>query len=224
MQRMINDSTTRMMHDHGVRIERTAPRQQRISRIAHTGAYASGSAPIRHITPPVGRSATLRYVRMGLGWAPFDNTGARPAADLDATALLFDGHRLLDAVYFAQLSSGDNSVRHHGTGHLGDGLGESEIITVDLSRAHPRVTTVLFLVTAYDRHTLDRVPGACCRLVDGVSSAELAYLDLTRTARTGMVVAALHRGRGGWQLRRIARPISATHPLEAVPLIADHLV
>ncbi|MGX1776702.1 TerD family protein [Nocardia brasiliensis] len=222
MQRTSNDATTRLMSDHGVRIGRSQQRQQRISRIAHTGAYASGSAPVRNIEPPVGRSATLRYVRMGLGWAPFD--GAHLVADLDATALLFDGHRLLDAVYFAQLTSGDNAVRHHGTGHLGTGHGDSEIITADLSRAHPRVSTVLFVVTSYLHHTFDRVPDAYCRVVDGVSRTELAYLDLTRTAHTGMVVAAVHRTGHGWKLRRIARPITATHPLEAVPLIGVHLV
>ncbi|WP_069160327.1 TerD family protein [Nocardia altamirensis] len=204
-------------------------RSQPVFRIAHTGTQLPGAAPVRTPRPPADRSSTLRYVRMGLGWDALPrhtHAGHRAAtADLDATALLFAGNTLIDAVYFAKLTSTDGSVRHLGDNRTGNGRGEKEIITVDLSRVPATLTTVLFVVTSYHEHPFDAIGNAFCRMVDGVSDTELSYLDLSTAGTfTGMLVAALHRDGDTWTLRTIDKPVSATHPVEAVPHLAEHLI
>ncbi|NEW39953.1 stress protein [Nocardia cyriacigeorgica] len=172
---------------------------------------------------------TLDLVRLGLGWDPVPGHthvgGAAAPADLDAAALLFDhDHHLLDAVYFAQLNSNDGSVRHLGDSMTGEGGGENEVITVDLSRIHPQVATVVLVVTSYHGHSFDTIRNAFCRLVDAGTGAELAHLDLHGGGpHTGMVMAKLYLAATGWKLQAVGEPIFATHPGEAVHQLTHHL-
>ncbi|MFE3445929.1 TerD family protein [Nocardia sp. NPDC059180] len=172
---------------------------------------------------------TLDLVRLGLGWDPVPGHthvgGAATPADLDAAALLFDhDHHLLDAVYFAQLNSNDGSVRHLGDSMTGEGGGENEVITVDLSRIHPQVATVVLVVTSYHGHSFDTIRNAFCRLVDAATGAQLAHLDLHGGGpHTGMVMAKLYLAATGWKLQAIGEPIYATHPGEAVHQLTHHL-
>lgn len=221
-----NESANRPRTGHRVRIGRSSTRRQSISRIAHPVGQGPVTAPLAGFEPPgAGHNDTVRHVRMGLGWGRAGGDGAIPsgAADLDAAALVFDGHTLLDAVYFDRLTSDDNAIRHHGGSLLSTGAGECEVITADLSRVHPRATAIVFVVTSYHRHTFDAVPNAYCRIMDGITRAELSFLDLTSTATTGMVVAAVQRTAAGWRLRPIGHPVNASHPLETLPALTKHL-
>ncbi|MGV9414026.1 TerD family protein [Nocardia sp. NPDC003693] len=221
-----NESANRPRTGHRVRIGRSSTRRQSISRIAHPAGQIPGTVPLPGLEPPgAAHNPTVRHVRMGLGWGRSGaNGGTRSdAADLDAAALVFAGRTLLDAVYFDRLISGDNAIRHHGSALRSTGAGECEVITADLSRVHPAATAIVFAVTSYHRHTFDTVPNAYCRIMDGVSRAELSFLDLTTTPATGMLVAAVLRTSAGWRLRPIGYPVTATHPLETLPALTKHL-
>ncbi len=176
-----------------------------------------------------GAGPTLDMVRLGLGWDPVPGHtlagGAATPADLDAAALMFDhDHHLLDAVYFAQLSSNDGAVRHLGDSMTGEGGGENEVVTVDLSRIHPQVATVILVVTSYHGHSFDSIRNAFCRVVDAGTGAELAHLDLHGGGpHTGMVMAKLYLAATGWKMQAIGEPIYATHPGEAVHQLTHHL-
>ncbi|WP_167769034.1 TerD family protein [Nocardia sp. CS682] len=174
----------------------------------------------------LGVCRTLRYVRLGLWWDPLPRRtrlGRRGIpADLDASVLLFADRQLIDAVYFGQLTSRDGAVRHHGDNLTGDGRGENESITVDLTRTRRRLTTAIFVVTSYHGHQLRTVRNALCHLTDGTTT--LARLDLTdHGTHTGMVVAMLCRRADCWRLDAIGAPIAATHPVEAVPYLIEYL-
>ncbi|MGF6884402.1 stress response protein SCP2 [Nocardia sp. GAS34] len=174
------------------------------------------------------RKGELAMVKMALGWDPVRVHGARGMRkveiDLDASALLFVGHNLVDAAFFQQLSARNGTVRHSGDNLTGEGEGDNEVITVDLARLPQQVTAVVFVVTSYAGHTFERVRNAFWRMIDGTSGAELARGSLRSGGQhTGMVVAKVYRDDGIWRLGAIGAPIEAGHPVEAVPQVTPYL-
>jgi tellurium resistance protein TerZ len=162
----------------------------------------------------------LEHLRVALGWDPVRRSWPGAAAkdiDLNVAALLFAEDHITDVVYHQQLSSRDGSIRHCGDSTTGEGKGDNEVITVDLSRISPQITTVLFLVTSYTGQTFDQIENAFCRVVDTVSGAEIAHYDLSADAsHTGLVMGKVARDSGMWRFEPIGEAIRAQHPLEAI--------
>lgn len=218
-----------VLAEHQVRIGAPATSRPQLEATPLTMGQTLGLAPGQAVRLQTDTGESLDLVRLGLGWDPMP--GATYAADtathadLDAAALLFaHDHRLLDAVYFDQLTSNDGSTRHLGDSMTGHGRGENEVIAVDLSRIHAQVATVVLIVTSYNGHNFDTVRNAFCRLVDGSSDSVLAHLDLNGGGQhTGMVMAKLYLAATGWKLQAIGEPLAATHPGEAVPHLTHHL-
>lgn len=165
----------------------------------------------------------LTKVRMGLGWDPLKQRGVFGSRssniDLDASAVLFAGNELIDVCYFRQLKSKDGSIKHLGDNLTGEGEGDDETITVDLSRIPGQITSVLFIVTSYRGHTFDQLSNAFCRLIDAPSNSELARytLDGAGMSYTAMVMAKIFRSSGDWKLQAIGEGMQAKHPGEAAP-------
>ncbi|MGK8524300.1 TerD family protein [Nocardia asteroides] len=172
------------------------------------------------------RRTRLEHLRMALGWDPVRRSWFGSNAediDLNAAALLFAGDRVINVVYHQQLSSRDGSVRHLGDSTTGEGKGDNEVITVDLSRIPPQITTIVFLVTSYTGQTFDQIENAFCRVVDTVSGEEIARHDLRDAARTGLVMGKVSRTGSGWRFDPIGEAIRAQHPVEAIPQMARFL-
>lgn len=170
----------------------------------------------------------LTQVRMGLGWDPIRRGlfgGRTPEVDLDASAVLFADHQVADVCYYGQLSSKDGSIRHNGDNRTGEGDGDDEVISVDLTRIPAHISTILFIVTSYKGHTFDQLSNAFCRLVDATVNAELARytLDGGNLRCTGMVMAKMFRSGAEWKLAAIGEGMQAKHPGEAVPQLARFL-
>ncbi len=205
---------------HGVRVGAASEQQEYTGpAVLHPGQEIS----LRDIRP-----GELAKVNMALGWDPIRVQGPRGTRklqiDLDASALLFIGHNLVDAAFFQQLSSRNGAVRHSGDNLTGEGQGDDEVITVDLTRLPQQVSAVVFVVTSYAGHTFERLRNAYWRLVDGTANAELARGNLRAGgAHTGMVVAKVTRDEGHWRLAAIGAPIQAGHPVEAVQQITPYL-
>ncbi|WP_063050796.1 TerD family protein [Nocardia arthritidis] len=163
----------------------------------------------------------LEHLRVALGWDPVRRSRFGFAAkdiDLNVAALLFAEDHIIDVVYHQQLSSRDGSVRHFGDSTTGEGKGDNEVITVDLTRIPPQITTILFLVTSYTGQTFDQIENAFCRVVDTVSGAEIAHFDLsTDASHTGLVMGKVSRDTGKWRFEPIGEAIRAQHPVEAIP-------
>ncbi|WP_245721641.1 TerD family protein [Nocardia crassostreae] len=168
------------------------------------------------------RDASPEYLTVGLGWDPARGRWA-PDIDLNVAAFLFSADSLVDVVYHEQLNSADGAVRHHGDSITGEGRGDNEIISVDLTRLSPAVTTVLFLVTCYTGQSFAEIRNAYCRVVDQVSSTEIARSELSGLPSSGLVLGALDRV-SGWRFRPINQGIDARHPVEAAPLLTYYLV
>jgi len=172
---------------------------------------------------------TLSRVRMGLGWDAAAKKGlfGRSRAqtiDLDASALLFAGARLVDQVWWRQLDSQDGSVHHTGDNLTGEGEGDDESIQVDLSRVPAEVTTLVFTVNSFTGQDFSQIENAFCRLVDETSETEIARYDLTGSgSHTAQVMAKVSRDGAGWSMTAIGAAASGRTFEDLLPAIAPHL-
>ncbi|MFF2554608.1 TerD family protein [Nocardia sp. NPDC058058] len=165
------------------------------------------------------------YLRFGLGWDPARRKlwGKTSEIDLNIAAMLYSDTDLIDVVYHEQMLSTDTSVRLHGDNLTGEGPGDDEIITVDLSRVQPAVTAIVFVVTCYTGQPLARVENAFCRMVNSATATELTRYDIATVSGTGFIMGGLFRPTGTWEFREINQGIAAKHPVEATTEIPNHL-
>jgi stress response protein SCP2 len=161
----------------------------------------------------------LTHIKMGLGWDPAKRGlfGARSTnIDLDASALLYSGTDLAEIVYFGKLKSKDASIVHSGDNLTGDGHGDDEVISVDLTRIKPKITTIIFTVTSYRGQTFEQISNAYCRLVDAPHNTELARFTLKGGMPfTAMVMAKVYRQDSTWKLQAIGEGLNAKTPQKA---------
>ena len=170
----------------------------------------------------------LTNIQMGLGWDPvtvkkmFGNRSAD--IDLDASVVMFADTQVADVAYYGQLTSKDGSIRHLGDNLTGEGEGDDEVITVDLTRVPIHVNALIFIVTSYQGQTFEQVQNAFCRLVDQTNTAELARYTLAGgMPYTGVVMAKVFREGGTWKLQAIGEGITARHAGEALPQLQRFL-
>ncbi|WP_280431328.1 TerD family protein [Nocardia brasiliensis] len=178
------------------------------------------------IDPGDAGSTALEHISMALGWDPVQprRFGRRPDIDLNAAALLFAGEQIADVVYHEQLNSSDGSVRHLGDSVTGEGKGDNEVITVDLTRVPSQLTDIVFIVTSYAGQSFDQIDNAFCRVLDSMSGAEIAHYDLSRGTHTGLVMGKVSRAADFWRFELLVAAIRAQHPVEAIPLVTPFLV
>jgi tellurium resistance protein TerD len=155
----------------------------------------------------------LTTVRIGLGWQARSATGS--PFDLDASALLCSGGRVLGDEYFVfynHLKSPEGSVEHHGDDVSGgNGAEDDEVITVQLALVPTQVDKIVFPVSIYDadsrRQSFGQVRGAFIRVVNEQDGTELARYDLTEEAsdQTAMIFGELYRYEGEWKFRAVGQ-------------------
>lgn len=176
----------------------------------------------------------LAKVRMGLGWdsaAPVKRGlfGRAKAAevDLDASAIFFDASgKVLDTVWFQQLSSKDGSTRHTGDNLTGAGDGDDETILVDLTKVSPAVAQIVFVISSYSQQTFDAVENAFSRLVDDSSAGtpEVARYQLTDSGpHTAMIMSKVSRDGAGWSFKAIGERANGRSAMDLLTAAAKVL-
>ncbi|GAA1897027.1 TerD family protein [Streptantibioticus ferralitis] len=154
----------------------------------------------------------LTHVMIGLGWEARSTTGAD--FDLDASALLCAGGRVLGDEYFVfynNLKSPEGSVEHTGDELVGGSGGDDETILVDLTKVPDRVDKVVFPVSIYDAEVrsqaFGQVRNAYIRVVNQADQSELARYDLSEDAstETAMIFGELYRYGGEWKFRAVGQ-------------------
>lgn len=171
----------------------------------------------------------LTRVRMGLGWDTkivtkkglFGGTKqVQRDIDLDASALLIGGGRVLDTVYFGSLRSQDGSVQHTGDNLTGAGDGDDESIIVDLPAVSGSVEHIVFVVNSFSGENFSEVDNAFVRVVDSAANdQELARFQLSGSGpHTALVMAKVSRQGAGWTFTAIGREGQGRIARELEPL------
>ena len=156
---------------------------------------------------------TLTKMLIGLGWDPRATSGQE--FDLDASALLVGANGKVrsekDFIFYNQLKSIDGSIEHTGDNRTGEGAGDDESLTVDLSLVPVDIDKVVFIVTIHDaearKQNFGQVSGSFIRVVNDVTSAEIVRYDLAEDAsvETAMVFAELYRNGSEWKFRAVGQ-------------------
>jgi tellurium resistance protein TerD len=155
----------------------------------------------------------LNAVVVGLGWDARTTDGK--SFDLDASAIVCDsgGKVISDKhfIFFNNLTSPDGAVQHSGDNLTGEGGGDDEQITVNLSTLPAEAMRVVFPVSIYEGDTagqsFGQVRNAFIRVVNQADNNELARYDLTEDAstETAMVFGELYRHGAEWKFRAIGQ-------------------
>lgn len=172
---------------------------------------------------------SLSRVRMGLGWdakvvtkkTMFGGTKqTQRSIDLDASAIVIGGGRVLDIVYFGSLNSKDGSIHHTGDNRTGAGDGDDESILVDLPTVAGSVEHIVFVVNSYSGETFQEIDNAFVRVVDSqANDTELARFQLTGSGpHTALVMAKVSRQGNGWVFTAIGTPGNGRVARELEPL------
>ena len=160
---------------------------------------------------------TMNKVDLGLGWNPRATDGK--AFDLDAVAFLTgeDGKVRLDGefIFFNQKTSPCGSVNHKGDNRTGDGEGDDETISVDLSKVPQEVVKIVFAVTIHEGQqngqNFGMVDRAYIRVINQDANAEeLARFDLSEDGSTevAMIFGELYRHSGEWKFKAVGQGFS----------------
>ena len=173
------------------------------------------------VTDYVSNHVVPEWLTFGLAWDVTNGVNI----DLDASAILLDKElKLLDAVWFRQLTSKDGSIRHSGDEREGDAIGDDEKISFSLSQVPAHVAYIGLVINSFSGQELDDVAQASCHLFDPNTNVDVAKYTLSNCAaldkHTALVMGCLYRSQsvdgeigtptssyaGGWYLRIIAEP------------------
>lgn len=150
---------------------------------------------------------------VGLGWNPRVTDGT--AFDLDAIAFLVNENGKVradnDFIFFNNLKSSDGSVVHNGDNRTGEGHGDDETLSVDLSMVPADISKVIFAVTIYDGQTRNQnfgqVANAYIRVSNNAGGSEIARYDLSEdsSTETAMIFGELYKHGSEWKFRAIGQ-------------------
>jgi tellurium resistance protein TerZ len=179
-------------------------------------------------------SPHLSVLYMGLGWNPAVEKGGflgklfgggKQNVDLDASCLIFDSHaRLIDMVYFGQLTSRDNAVRHSGDNLTGEGSGDDESLLINLLNLSPEAKSLAITVNSYQGQTFNQVEDAFVRIVNQTTGIEIAHFALAeKGANTGVLMGVLSQKSGEWSFQALGVPMSGRTGHDLAQTIIGHL-
>lgn len=155
----------------------------------------------------------LTQIVVGLGWDVRSTDGS--AFDLDGSAFLLkvDGKVRNDSdfIFYNNLKSSDQSVTHSGDNRTGDGAGDDETVTIDLTKVPADVDRIAICATIHEgdarRQNFGMVQKAFIRTVNGTSNAEIARYDLSEDGSTesAMVFGEVYRNGGDWKFKAVGQ-------------------
>jgi tellurium resistance protein TerD len=155
----------------------------------------------------------LTKMVVGLGWDARSTDGA--AFDLDGAVFLLDAQGKVrsdaDFVFYNNLKSVDGSVVHSGDNRTGEGEGDDESVTIDLSRVPADVDKIAVCVTIHDaeqrRQSFGQVSKAFIRCVNANGNTEIARYDLSEDSSTeaAMIFGEIYRAGADWKFRAIGQ-------------------
>lgn len=157
----------------------------------------------------------LSKIVIGMGWNPRRTDGK--AFDLDAAAFLVtaDGkiRTAQDMVSYVEGfgTHASGSVIYGGDNKDGQGEGDDETLTVDLSKVPDDIAKIVFTASIYAGRSRGQnfgmVDGAYARLVDAINNAELYKFDLSEDAstNTAVILVRLYKINNEWKFEGVGQ-------------------
>jgi len=156
-------------------------------------------------------SLNAQKFTIGLGWdTNASSTGA--AFDLDASVFILGGNSKLIAddyfVFYNNSKSPDGAVTHTGDNLTGDGDGDDESITVDLSKINPAVQEICVVVTIHDagarKQNFGQVRNSFIRIIDEQNNVLVKYeLDEDFSVETAVEFGRIYKKDSQWKFEAI---------------------
>ena len=158
-------------------------------------------------------NSALDWIEVGLGWDVAINTAIPYDLDAEAFMLGADGKVLSDDwfIFYNQPMSPDGSCKHMGDNKDGSGVGDDEVIQLQLSRVNPQVAKIAFVVSINEAlqrgHNFGGVQNAYVRVVDKSTNKELIKFNLTDFFAdvTSMTVGELYLKNGEWRFNAVGQ-------------------
>jgi len=154
----------------------------------------------------------LSKLIVGLGWDTNKYDGGADF-DLDASAFLLGENGKVttqgDFIFYGNLKHASESVEHMGDNLTGEGDGDDEQITINLSQVPANISKIAFTVTIYEsdkrRQNFGQVSNAYIRIVDESTGTELIHYDLGEdfSIETAVSVGELYKHNGEWKFNAI---------------------
>jgi tellurium resistance protein TerD len=156
----------------------------------------------------------LKEIFVGLGWdVKAVDTGVD--FDLDSSVFLLGSNdRLISEkhfIFYNNLTSPDptKSIEHTGDNLTGAGVGDDEIVKVDLKQAPAEIEKIVFAVTIHDaqerKQNFGQVQNAFVRIVNLQNEQEVVRYDLVEdySTETALIMAELYRKDDEWRLNAV---------------------
>ena len=158
----------------------------------------------------VRKLTSQKEIRLGWDVNAFDSGSA---FDLDAAVFMVGSNGKCptekEFVFYGNLEHESGSVKHLGDNLTGEGDGDDEQITIDLSAIPANIDKIAFTVTIYDADTRNQnfgqVSNSFIRIVNEENNEELIRYDLGEdfSIETAVVVGELYRYNGEWKFNAI---------------------
>ena len=154
----------------------------------------------------------LKSAGIGLGWdTNATDTGAE--FDLDASVFMLGANAKIPSekyfVFYNNKESPDSSVKHLGDSRTGEGSGDDETVTVDLTKVDPAVLEIVFVVTIDEaesrRQNFGQVRNAFIRIYDTTTNVEVTKYDLDEdfSRETAIEFGRLYKKDGEWRFQAV---------------------
>ena len=150
----------------------------------------------------------LKKVTLGAGW---DIASGANDFDIDIAAFLLDANdkfNTVSNVIFFNNKVGQG-IELSGDNRTGQGEGDDETISIDLSLIDSSIQKIVFVVSIHEaqskRQTFGMINNSYVRLVDTLNNKELCRFNLKSdgSTATSVIFANLYRESGEWQFKAI---------------------
>jgi len=155
----------------------------------------------------------LKNILVGLGWEPSGYRGAG-SFDLDVSAYLLGANSKVaqdsDFIFYNNLQDETGAVVHQGDNRDGEGEGDDEQMTVDISKLNTDIQTIAFVVTIHEGkengQNFGHVANSYIRLVNADTNDEIAKYELERMEdSTSCVFGQLVKNGKNWDFKAVGQ-------------------
>ena len=161
---------------------------------------------------------SLKSIAMGLGWEAIKKKQrtfwggtkevASESVDLDASCLCFNANKEhIESVWFRNLCSSDMAIKHSGDNRTGDGDGDDETISVNLSKLNPAIKTIVFTVNSFTGQSFEKISGITCNIynIDNGKKSIGTYTENIAGTSTALVVCKCDKVGEEWEVTPIGK-------------------